>query len=75
MVKGHFILVDAFRFLVFYFHLDRKITENLFPVTENIFLKENCNCATCATAWTLANINNYLNIQSQTREKLPSYHD
>ena len=72
MVKGHFILVDAFRFLVFYFHLDRKITENLFPVTENIFLKENCNCA---TAWTLANINNYLNIQSQTREKLPSYHD
>ena len=31
----------------------------------------------CAPAWTLANINNYLNIQSQTqtRKKLPSYHN
>ena len=69
MVKGHFILVDAFSFLVFSFHLDREITENLFTITENIFLKENCDCATCATAWTLANINNYLNNYTDTEHK------
>ena len=29
-----------FGFLVFYFHPDRKITENLFTVTENLLRKE-----------------------------------
>ena len=34
------ILVDAFGFLVFYFHPDRAITQNLFTVTENILRKK-----------------------------------
>ena len=35
-----FILVDAFVFLVFWFHLDREIAESLSTVTENILQKE-----------------------------------
>ena len=35
-----FILVDAFGFLVFSFHPDREITENLFTATENILQKK-----------------------------------
>ena len=62
-------MLSVFSFSTFFYHLDREITENLFTVTENIFLKENWDCATCATAWTLANINNYLNNYTDTEHK------